>query len=108
MTDQKRIEERVARLLEAQQDKHKIKALQAKVERLKASCNYAVKELAFLDCGSAPLEELARRAKAEVERLKAAFGPTIELMERLNCEPIQMDTVDKELARLRAIVEGGE
>jgi predicted nuclease with TOPRIM domain len=92
----------------APMDSEYVNRLQAEVERLTATCNYAVKELACVDCGSAPLEELARRAKAEVERLKAAFGPTIELMERLNCEPIQMDTVDKELARLRAIVEGGE
>jgi uncharacterized small protein (DUF1192 family) len=83
MTDQKRIEERVARLLEAQQDKHKIKALQA-----------------------------------EVERLKAAFGPTIELLESLErffsgrvflkAAPIVGATaINSELARLKAIVKKG-
>ena len=45
MTDQKRIEERVARLLEAQQDKHKIKALQAENERLRAAAAQAIEVL---------------------------------------------------------------
>ena len=99
-----------------------IERLQAEVESLKASCNYAVKELACVDCGSAPLEELARRAKAENDRLKAAFGPTIELLQHIEwdfeyaarhktelvlTQKSDRPALQRELARLRAIVEKG-
>ena len=76
MTDQEIIEERVARLLEAQQDKRKIKELQA-----------------------------------EVERLKAAFAPTIELLrvwtEFFLVKGNEHKQAEDELVRLRAIVEKG-
>jgi uncharacterized small protein (DUF1192 family) len=106
----------------APMDSEYVNRLQAEVERLTATCNYAVKELAFLDCGSAPLEELARRAKAEVERLKAAFGPTIELLQHIEwdfeyaaihktelvlTQKSDRPALQRELARLKAIVEKG-
>jgi hypothetical protein len=48
------------------------------------------------------------RLQAEVERLKAAFGPTMVLLDVMKDSAMYSQAVQGELARLRAIVEGGE
>ena len=66
--------------------------------------------------GFAPQTVVAAKwALAEIERLKAAFGPTIELLEDWvkYMKPYTgfMHSVNRttaEIARLRAIVEGGK